>query len=112
MGNYGYAQYTTKPEHVEALQVGESEASMEEAAKWCGGQVLEGGVRVPTIQGDIHVLPGEYLVKDLATGRFSAYHKDGFEAKFHQVGLRQDGPQFGSHRRGLQNPASGFTDPA
>lgn len=113
-GEWGYNRaiksYQTTPERVEAILL--SKDNLDEAALWCGGQAgstvkasdpsdVAYHVTVPSLHTPFYVHVGEYLVKHLDTGRFSSMSRAEFEKKgFHEVGLRQDGPQLPTKYRG------------
>ena len=92
-------RYSTTPEVVEAAEV--TPQTQDAIAKWCGGalgseQSPDGAldfIRVPTISGVAAAYMNSYVVKNIENGRFSIYSAEQFKAKgFHEVGLRQDGP--------------------
>jgi hypothetical protein len=112
-------RYTTRPEVVEAAEV--TESNRDELAKWCGGMVWNNpkpsdptdvamGVTVPHIASAFVVPVGEYLVKDIETGRFRKYTKQEF-SKFSEVGLRQDGLTRGGSIQPMPDPYTTNSDP-
>lgn len=73
----GPRRYIQQPVEIEAMFV--TESNCREAATWCGGGVVFtsatnignlGGVTVPHLDGSFEVYVGEYLARDLDTGRF------------------------------------------
>lgn len=94
----GVKRYSTAPEVVEADIVTASNTG--QLAKWCGGEtssdyfdgILTGYIKVPTIDGIKIAKVGDWLTKNLETGRFAVLSKGEWTSKgFHIVGQRQDG---------------------
>lgn len=113
-------RWETFPERVEALLL--TENNLDEAAKWCGGVPNDSGkpsdpsdiyksVKVPSLTGVFNVSVGEYLVRDLETGRFSGKTKAGFESRFHKVGVRHDGHAINTTSRGSGESYGHYADP-
>lgn len=87
-------KYTSTPEEVEAIFLGE-EDDLHAIAKWCGGEVAEsleiGDVlRVPTLKGALELRRREWLVKDLATGGYYGMEEETFAEHF---GARPEEPK-------------------
>lgn len=105
-------RYSTTPEVVEAALV--TENNLEELARWCGGGVSdeqthdEGIIKhvlVPSIYTPSKARVGYYIVKYIDTGRFSSMTEGEFSSRgFHEVGLRQDGPQIKTAGTITRNP--------
>lgn len=93
-------RYAPSAEPVEAILLNDS--NLEEAAKWCGGEVKQlsnpesldeawdRAVLVPGIPSAFTAKIGWYLVKG-RDNKFRIWLKEHFEREYHEVGKRQDG---------------------
>lgn len=96
--------YAKSPDPVKAIKL-EDVKDLEEAAKWCGGEVseyqfhdgLDKVLLYPTIHGGGKARIGHYLVKNRDTGRFQVMNAEEFEIDYHEVGKRQDGISYRDH---------------
>jgi hypothetical protein len=79
-------QYSTTAERIHAYPL--SEANLAEVARWVGGRIVENTLEMYTKDGLIVVGIGDYVCKDETTGENFAMHPDKFNAKYHELGLR------------------------
>jgi len=79
-------RYNVNPETVEAIQLGSS--AWAEVAQWCGGNVVEEGILVPTLAGNVDVVSSDYVVRDVATGRFRVMDELQFQDKYSEHNSR------------------------
>ena len=96
-------KWQTRPTQVEGYLL--TEDNIDAVAQWAGGQVkttskpsdpsdTSKDLLIPTLAGALTSHIGEYVVKDLETGRLTVLTAHDFEAQgFYEVGLRQDGIQ-------------------
>lgn len=108
---------TYAPNEQSILAILVTRATADEAARWCGGDVRQEAkpsdpddvyfyVRVPTLNGILKAGAGTYVVRQ-GDGRFAIMDETTLKAKYHEVGLRQDG--FKVPRGGIiQNPDTGL----
>lgn len=77
-------KYITKPEVIEAVQFN---GNFEEIEQFCGGDagIRNGVVVVATLDGAMHVLPKDYIIKDI-NGRFHPCNPDTFDKNYNIVG--------------------------
>ena len=79
------AKYRKKPVVVEARQLEFTTTSQEEIVKWCGGRkALDGGITIPTLEGDHLANTGDYIIKGVK-GEFYPCKPDIFEATYDKV---------------------------
>lgn len=80
--------------------------NLEEAAKWCGGEIgtrskptdlnsaYDTVLRFPTLEGPEEAAIGDYLIRK-DDGKFDFWPESAMLAKYKKVGQRQDGLQTG-----------------
>lgn len=80
-------QYLVKADPIEAVEVTGSNNS--ELAQWCGGEPnLDGGVRVPTLEGIQIAEIGSFLIRNRTNKQFTTMLPVPFHEKYHKIGVR------------------------
>lgn len=87
-----------RPDSVEAVRVTRENAK--DVALWTGGVVQTGDITpglwwvlVPTLGGNLIVNGTHYVVRNPATGGFSAEEVDAFDLNYQQIGIRDTVPE-------------------
>lgn len=86
-------RYKPNEPDVEAIQI--TKETLQEAARWCGGEVRSEDVfsyvAIPSLEpGPIEARIGSYLVRR-PDGKFDVVYEAEFNKKYHVIGQRQDG---------------------
>lgn len=110
-------RWVPKEDAFEAVRL--TRENLEEAAKWCGGEIgtrthpvsiddaYDTVLRFPTLDGPEEAAIGDYLIRK-SDGKFDFWPESAMLAKYKKVGLRQDGWQTKPGMRGgsIGGPAS------
>lgn len=67
------------------LAVRMHKSNVDQLATWCGGLSDARGLIIPTIRGNDLAEYGDYIIRDVKTGRFSTMTKEAFEAEYKEV---------------------------
>lgn len=100
MSTSNIKKYAPNAETVEGIEI--TEDTLEEAARWCGGEVRSEAkasdhtdvykyVAIPSLTGPFEARIGSFLIKFPSTGKFDVVHPASFKQDYHVVGMRQDG---------------------
>lgn len=93
--------------------------NLEEAAKWCGGEIgtrtnpvaiddaYDTVLRFPTLIGVVQAGIGDYLIRK-DDGKFDYWTESALLSQYKKVGRRQDGPQL--TQRGSGEAYGAYTD--
>jgi hypothetical protein len=93
-------QYVKKPNRLEVVEV--TRENLTEVAAWCGGQVNDirnvlsdslnsGSIGVPSLYGAIDAEVGNFVAREVETGKFSVMSREHLDNEYQRVGVRQDG---------------------
>jgi len=80
-------KYRKKPVEIVAyrLEKDMGQRDLYNLAHWCGGMITHPvGIRIPTLEGDMIALPGDYIIKGVK-GEFYPCKPDIFEATYEEV---------------------------
>lgn len=81
-------KYRKKPVVIEAIQLEYSTKSQDNIIEWSGNKIrkgLDGGLVIPTLEGDMVANTGDYIIKGV-NGEFYPCKPDIFEKTYDEVG--------------------------
>jgi len=81
------AQYRKKPVVIEAIQLQFSTTSQEQIIEWSNNTIekgLDGGLRIPTLEGTMVANTGDYIIRGVQ-GEYYPCKPDIFEATYEKA---------------------------
>lgn len=94
-------EFQVKPDRIQAVRL--TRENVQHAANWCGGRVGEEPkssdptdvyvyLIVPTIDGNVSVNIGDWVIRFHNKGSFAGMTDENFQRKYQQTGVRGDNP--------------------
>ena len=78
-------KFRKKPVIIEAKELKQSIISQNEICNWCGGRLgFDGGVIIPTLEGDMTANTGDYIIQGV-NGEFYPCKPDIFDKTYEVV---------------------------